>query len=367
VKKESSVFENHNHEAMSFCEAFLSQECHQPKYVFGVSEYAIALSRQTRIDGFVDDLHDIDNVEGFPVIHSENLPKNALVVVVALMSPNTLHLKLQMKGIRHIHYIAMMRFSGLSLPLPWFWEGFYEDFSKHQSFYEKLSNQFVDDDSRQTYLNIINFRLTGHFKYLEIFNENQKNQYFEPFLELQKKDEVFVDVGGFDGQSALDFIQHCPEYKTIHICEPEKQNMSMIQSRCQGLRDIEYHPVGLSDQKRVLSMKASGSTSRIVGTDDGDYQIDLMPLDDLIHSDVSFIKMDIEGGEQDALLGAKELIKRCKPKLAICVYHQGTDFRVIYQKIMELVPDYQVYLRHYTEGIVETVMFFIPVAKLQNN
>ena len=32
------------------------------------------------------------------------------------------------------------------------------------------------------------------------------------------------------------------------------------------------------------------------------------------------------------------------------------------QKILEIEPDYDVYLRHYMEGIFESVMYFIPKA-----
>jgi hypothetical protein len=73
-----------------------------------------------------------------------------------------------------------------------------------------------------------------------------------------------------------------------------------------------------------------------------------------------YIKMDIEGWEMNALKGAENLIKTLKPKLAICVYHKPNDFLEIYNYIKELNPNYKIYLRHYTEGVVETVMYFIP-------
>jgi hypothetical protein len=69
--------------------------------------------------------------------------------------------------------------------------------------------------------------------------------------------------------------------------------------------------------------------------------------------------MDIEGAEQQALTGSESLIKEQKPKLAICVYHQGNDFRIIFNTVKKMNSDYKVYIRHYTEGVVETVMFFI--------
>ncbi len=70
--------------------------------------------------------------------------------------------------------------------------------------------------------------------------------------------------------------------------------------------------------------------------------------------------MDIEGAELAALEGAQGLICKHKPALAICVYHRPTDFWDVPRKVLSMYDGYSVYLRHYTESIYETVMFFVP-------
>jgi hypothetical protein len=80
----------------------------------------------------------------------------------------------------------------------------------------------------------------------------------------------------------------------------------------------------------------------------------------LINQKVDFIKLDIEGAEQDALCGAKETIKKYTPILAICIYHKAQDWYKIPQIVLDINPNYKLYLRHYMEGIYETVMYFIP-------
>ncbi len=68
--------------------------------------------------------------------------------------------------------------------------------------------------------------------------------------------------------------------------------------------------------------------------------------------------MDLEGWEAQALEGSANIIKQNKPKLAIAVYHSSKDYISLYDYIMNINPDYNVYMRHYTEGWSETIMFF---------
>ena len=74
---------------------------------------------------------------------------------------------------------------------------------------------------------------------------------------------------------------------------------------------------------------------------------------------VSFIKMDIEGEERNALIGAKRTIKENKPKLAISVYHKYDDIFEIPRLIMEFRNDYKFYLRHYSMVEWDTVLYAV--------
>ena len=74
---------------------------------------------------------------------------------------------------------------------------------------------------------------------------------------------------------------------------------------------------------------------------------------------ITHIKMDIEGAELNALKGAKNIIQRDTPILAICVYHKIQDFVEIPNYILSLVPDYKLYLRHHNISGTETVLYAI--------
>lgn len=83
-------------------------------------------------------------------------------------------------------------------------------------------------------------------------------------------------------------------------------------------------------------------------------------IDDTVgNAEVTFIKMDIEGAEMPALQGAKKTILRCKPKLAVSVYHKPEDFVAIPKFIKSLRDDYKYYLRAYSRTGCETILYAV--------
>jgi hypothetical protein len=93
--------------------------------------------------------------------------------------------------------------------------------------------------------------------------------------------------------------------------------------------------------------------------DNGKFQIDVDSIDNIVKDKVSFIKMDIEGAELEALRGAKNTILKYKPKLAISVYHKQDDLINIPQYILQLNEKYKLYLRHYGESTDETILYAV--------
>jgi hypothetical protein len=56
---------------------------------------------------------------------------------------------------------------------------------------------------------------------------------------------------------------------------------------------------------------------------------------------VDFIKIDAEGSEREIIKGAKETIKRFKPKMAIAAYHLPDDKKVILELVLSIRNDYK--------------------------
>ena len=87
-------------------------------------------------------------------------------------------------------------------------------------------------------------------------------------------------------------------------------------------------------------------------------KVPVVSLDEALKNKrVTFIKMDIEGSECEAIKGARNIIASCKPKLAICVYHKKGDLIRIPDTILDINSEYQFYMRHKGMGILDTVLY----------
>jgi len=343
--------------AIAFCDAFVNSK-HQPKYIFGRNEYAKSIAAQVEVDGFIDDFTSDYFYIDKPILKTEDVPKDALVVSVVVGRPFTAKKRLEEAKLKQLDYFSFYRYAGLPIQQVTCWGDFKVDFASNKIQYKWVFDLLSDQESQKTFNAIINFRLSNNLSFMEGFVERQDSQYFEGFLELQGNGEVFVDVGGFDGSSSLGFIKNCPYYKEIHFFEPEKNNMSIAVEKLKSYHSINYYEIALSDNKGFVRFSINGSSSRF--DNNGSIHIYTDKLDDTVSAPVSYIKMDIEGAEKNALMGAQNIIKTFHPRLAVCVYHLGDDFWRIPELLLSIREDYNIYLRHYTEGIAETVMYFVP-------
>lgn len=188
-------------------------------------------------------------------------------------------------------------------------------------------------------------------------------QYFDlPQLKTRKeKKEVFVDGGAYDGTNSIEFTKWCADVteKSIYAWEPD----AMIRETCNarlGKMGVEYKIIskGLWDKTDILRFDMRGNSCSSV-SDEGIVTIEVDSIDNVIREPVTFIKMDIEGAEYQALLGAKNMIAQHKPKLAISVYHKPDDLWELPYLIYTLNPTYTFYLRHYSLDSNEIVLYAI--------
>lgn len=200
-------------------------------------------------------------------------------------------------------------------------------------------------------------------------------QYFDLPALPHDDQEVFVDAGGFDGETSLNFIKWAHnKYKHVYCFEAnpnlyETCRKSLIGGKC------TVHGKGLWNTTGTLTFRESPHDQEYNvnllehNCFDAEHEnldnwiehtIDVIRMDDAIPDDrVTFIKMDIEGSEVPAIQGAEQIIRTYKPKMAVCVYHKQDDLWTIPSLLLEFRPDYHFYLRTYSLSWGETVLYAI--------
>ena len=338
-----------------------------PKYIFGLTSFGVEAHAKLKSSGvnitaYIDEFNDVKEFDGLPVISKlSDLPAGAIVLIgVVYGLPGFIKKKLDRAGILNVDFFLLAGYGGLGLTIP-YWEGFHDSYLDNKAAYDSLYDCMADDISKNVLTKLLDFRLNYNLDAMDGFVMNIRGEYFEPFLHLDEHGETFCDVGGFDGETSLEFIKKCPNYEKIYYFEPEPEQMAVSKKNLLGHERIDYCQCAAYDRKCTLRFSPCGAASMVSNEGTGVVQADC--IDSIVNSPVSFIKMDVEGSEAKAIAGAKTTIQKCHPKLAICVYHKGLDFIEIPRLVLSIRNDYDIYMRHYTEGISESVMFFIPTDK----
>ena len=200
-----------------------------------------------------------------------------------------------------------------------------------------------------------------------------ENEYFDPEIIQFTENEIFVDAGARFLETSEQLLKKCTTVKKIYAFEPNEIpfNLFEFKNRNMGFDNIKIFKAGLWSDNTKLEFYHDGAGSSIIKDseilnhkgrnvkEEEMTSIDVLKLDDAINDEVTFIKMDIEGAEYEALKGSEKTIKKYKPKLAICVYHRINDIIDIPLYIKSIVPGYKLYMRHYSNIWLDTVLYAV--------
>ena len=182
-------------------------------------------------------------------------------------------------------------------------------------------------------------------------------------LHPQDRGEYFVDAGGFDGLTTLAFLNWCGGNGYSYCFEADSKNIRVLKENLGDNDQCEIIPKALWSKTAALYMKMEGNCGSAVidqSIDEGVQKVSAVALDDILgDKPVTFIKMDIEGAELEAIRGARHIIQTQHPKLAVSIYHKYEDIWSIPSQIIEYDSGYRFYLRHYSFSDYDTVLYAI--------
>ena len=235
----------------------------------------------------------------------------------------------------------------------------YDYFNKNRSLFDETMGWLEDEKSRKT----MDCYLRGHLELAEYpvlpvwKHADVEAQYFPEDVISLSENETFVDCGAYDGDTLQSFLKRTNSFKAYYALEPDPR----LDKDWKNLNDprIKYYPVGAWNSVGSISFTQHNGCGQIMLDDDCETVIHTDRIDNIVQNEVTFIKMDIEGSELNALHGAEQSIKRYKPKLAICVYHKREDLITIPQYIRSLNPTYRFYLRVHNPFDSELVLYCV--------
>jgi FkbM family methyltransferase len=194
-------------------------------------------------------------------------------------------------------------------------------------------------------------------------------QFKNEFLKANKE-EVFVDAGAYTGDTLKLVLQSPPfEFREIIALEPDPQNFTRLQKLIstfdEKLRSkITTFPVAVGSINGEICFDGSGTEQARISLR-GHIKPKCRRNDDLLGDrGVTFIKMDIEGAELDALEGASDVIKNQSPILAVSVYHKIDHLWRIFSLINNIKKGYAFFFRSHAAGGWDYTLYAVPQNRL---
>lgn len=229
--------------------------------------------------------------------------------------------------------------------------------SNNEMIFNEAFDALTDLESKEIFYDRINYCVTGKREFL-IPKRSKCAQYFESGIVSLSSNEIFIDGGAYIGDTVEEFLsQTSSNFEKIISFEPEESKIKVFEEKFKSFSKIQLIKKGLWSESTTLQFSPGQDGASSI-SNEGSHKIAVTSIDDTLQgSPVSYIKLDIEGAELEALKGAAESIKKHKPRLAVCVYHKPMDLVDIPVFLKRLVPEYNIYLRHYNIDMFETVCY----------
>ncbi|MCL2019110.1 MAG: FkbM family methyltransferase [Oscillospiraceae bacterium] len=214
---------------------------------------------------------------------------------------------------------------------------------------KEVREVFADEQSKEVFDRLIDYKISGKTEHLRATVSDR-----QAALKLLgiKSDgsEVFLDLGAYDGDTAQEFAEFTGgNYNKIYAFEPDFRNFCKLKRRHYMLEPTKLEAINAAASDKDGSEDFSNAGGRQSASGKGK-KVKTQKVDTFCESrkiKPTFIKIDVEGSEKNALVGAAEILRRHKPKLAVSLYHRTEDLLSLPILIKKLNGRYKMYLRRH--------------------
>lgn len=340
-----------------------------------LGQYALARLREAGVEplAFADNNCRLwgQTVAGLPVLSAEQAAARfgpAAAFVVTIYTGRRVLSQLSALGLRAFPFSRLfMKFPGRLFP---YWSLNHPDFTLDRSEQVRGGLEvWADEASREEYVAQVRYRLWQNEDLPP--SRPAGDIYFPDDLVLPLQDETFVDCGAYDGDSIRSFLERRGGgFRRVIAIEPDPSNRTKLTASTaampQSLRErITVKPLAAGLRREQVRFAADGAAwSRVSGA--GGLEVECAPMDEILAGEgPSYLKMDIEGAEPDAIAGAARVLREQAPVLAVCLYHKAEHLWEVPMLIRSLNPAYRLFLRRYSDYCWEQVCYAVPPSRLR--
>jgi len=343
----------------------------KPLWIFGAGQFgrdvcAVLRNKGFDVQGFIESTPRTDKVLDLPVVSWRQLEPHQLMAQLVIGIFNR---AMPLDQLKKISIAA--GFADIFMPwdiytqfeelLGWrFWLSAAKVILDNLAAIEKTYLSLTDEQSRRCLLDICTFRLGQNNSYASFSHPD--NQYFNTLTlsPLRGKKVSFVDGGAYNGDTFLELLEKT-KVANAYLFEPDLENFkALTKALINSPVPAVCLPLAVSDQYSILSFNAGNGEGGSIA-ENGAAHIAAVALDEVLSGHhVDFIKLDVEGAEIPALRGARELIKRSRPVLAISLYHRPQDVWEIPEQLTGICSSYSIYIRQHYFNSFDSVLYLIP-------
>lgn len=220
--------------------------------------------------------------------------------------------------------------------------------AKYESELRRVYDNLADEWSRKVFADVLNYKVSGKLQYLcgcATRREEDLRALIKP-----GPDEIYLDLGAYTGDT-LEELGRLTDWRwrLALAVEPDRRNCRKLRQTAEALASrnlpVEVYESGIWDRAGALDFSDSGGRqSTFVGA--AKKSVAVTTIDEVAAGrPVSYIKMDVEGAEAQAIAGGRATIARYKPKIFLAAYHYDADIFRLPLLLWDLVPAYKIYLR----------------------
>lgn len=219
----------------------------------------------------------------------------------------------------------------------------YQYYLDNKDKFDAVYDMLEDEQSRRTYENVINFKISGKIDYLNNCT-SPAEEFYGQLIPLSDS-EVYVDLGAYNGDTVMGFSDACGgRYKHIYAFEPNIKNFRKLERNTAHMQDVTLFNAGAWSSCGTLHFTTNeGRMSR--ASESGKAETECLAVDKAVSEPATLIKLDVEGAEKEAITGAGRHIKS-GAKVICALYHRSEDMFELPLMLKKLNPKLKLYIRH---------------------